>query len=136
MECTFFCYLQSHLSLLKFHLEYQCLYENSMIKGKKKEKNVSLEYKPIDEEVQEKINENTTRGDLISRVLTKNGLKDTKSFDFARKVISGDSNSFGTNPLQIEQDRKGKKGQKHENQQGKKKQFETYDFLEDLYNSV
>lgn len=112
--CILFCYTQSHLSLLRFHLESECLYENSFIKGKldKKEKSVSLEYKPVDEEVQEKINENTTKGDLISRVLAKNGIKDTKSFDFALKVITGDSNSFGTNPIQIANDKRNKKGQK------------------------
>ena len=57
----------------------------------------------VDEEVEEKINENAVRGNLISRVLMKGG-GNSKSFDVGYQFIRTESMSV-SNPPRLKESR-------------------------------
>lgn len=70
-------------------------------------KTTGYEIKIVDEEVEEKINENTMRGNLLSRVLMKgDSLKHGKSFDMGCQIIRTEGMSMPAKP-EKEDKRKG-----------------------------
>lgn len=78
--------------MLNLHVFYECLY-HEMSKNLCKDVN-TVSKAVLDEEVEEKINENVVRGNLISRVIQKdNSMKLGRGLDMARKIISCDSQS-------------------------------------------
>ena len=46
------------------HIENECLFKNQLKKGKKKQKEQSVGFQIIDDEVNDKINENIVKGSL------------------------------------------------------------------------
>lgn len=78
--------------MLNLHVFYECLYHQLAQNRPKDVSNVPRAV--VDEEIEERINENVMRGNLISRVLMKdNSMKSGRGFDMARKIISSDSQS-------------------------------------------
>ena len=78
--------------------------------------------------MEEKRNENISRGNLLSRAMK--GMPNGINFNLARKIITSDSHSFSNKPVERDINKMDEKEKKE------KEKYESFDYLDELYNDV